>query len=196
MTRLHSEACVRNRKPILEALAGVFDEGARIFEVASGTGQHAAFFAEKRPDWLWQPSDIDPEYMASARAWTDGLGNVAEPVSFDVFEPTDQGTWDGVFCANMIHLAPPGATPRLVEAAAELLVDGGKFCLYGPFRYRDRDLEPSNERFEAWLRERFAGGGIREFESICEHAERCGMLFERDIEMPSNNHLLVFRSAR
>lgn len=193
MTRLHSEACVRNSQPILDALEQVFDDRARVFEVASGTGQHAAFFASKRPEWTWQPSDVDAEYMASARAWTDELENVLEPVAFDVFEPDDHGEWDGVFCANMIHVAPPRATPKLIGAAAALLRTGGKLCLYGPFRYRERELEPSNQRFEEWLRERFEGGGIREFEAICEHAASCGFAFEKDIEMPSNNHILVFR---
>lgn len=192
MTRLHSEACVRNRQPILEVLGDVYPADARVFEIASGTGQHAAFFASNRGDWIWQPTDLDTDKLESIRAWTAELDNVLQPVAFDVFTSSGTAEWDGVFCANMIHIAPPGATPKLLEAASALLVPGGRLAIYGPFRYRDRELEPSNQRFEEWLAANFEGGGIREFESVCEKADTSGLDFSRDVEMPANNHILVF----
>ncbi len=194
MSKLFSKACTRNQDALLDILSELLPEDAEVFEVGSGTGQHAAHFAAAHPRWCWFPSDRDPEYMASVRAWRDerGLDNIADPQTFDVFGEVPEATYDAVFSANMIHVAPAEATPRLFDAAAQLLKAGGMLLLYGPFRYRDRPLEPSNAEFERWLQGRFEGGGLREFETLVDLASARNLTFARDVEMPANNHVLVF----
>ena len=57
LSKRDAPATQRNREPILEVLARWLTTPARVLEIASGTGQHAAFFAASLPDLSWQPSD-------------------------------------------------------------------------------------------------------------------------------------------
>lgn len=195
MKRLVSQACERNKEPILEVLREHVPTDARVFEVASGTGQHCVYFASALPGTRWQPSDVQEDHLASVRAWIEhtGVENVEAPVYFDVFDQLSDERFDIVFCSNMIHIAPPKATPRLVEAASRLLKPGGKLILYGPFRYQDRPLEPSNVEFDQWLGRNYDGGGIREFETVVDFASKASLEFVQDVAMPANNRTLVFR---
>ena len=49
----------RNREPILDVLKRVLPEQGLVLEIASGSGEHAAYFAEALPSLIWQPSDPD-----------------------------------------------------------------------------------------------------------------------------------------
>ena len=55
----------RNREPILEVLRRVLPPQGLVLEVASGSGEHAAYFAKMLPTLLWQPTDPDPRALAS-----------------------------------------------------------------------------------------------------------------------------------
>lgn len=203
MQKRYSEACERNRGPILEVLREVFAAVERVVEIGAGTGQHAVHFARHLPHLEWVPTDRsdDPQTggLESVRAWRAEacLDNLAEPRELDVFDeawPVDEA--DAVFSANVIHIAPWEATERLFAGAAELVGPGGLVVLYGPFRYADRPLEPSNERFDRWLRQSVAPhSGIRSFEDVCEVAERHGFVFVDDRPMPANNHVLIWRRS-
>ncbi len=84
-----SPACERNRQPILEVLLRLLPSTGSALEIASGTGQHVAHFAQHLPGWQWQPSDYAADSFASITAWCDdiGLRNVAAPVVLDVLAP-------------------------------------------------------------------------------------------------------------
>src|SRR5215471_8877459 len=83
---LHAAATERNREPILEVLRRVLPPAGLVLEIASGTGQHVAFFARALPALRWQPSDPSPEHRDSIRAWTAAASaaNVAPPLELDV----------------------------------------------------------------------------------------------------------------
>jgi len=67
--RRFAPATTRNRDVILGVLARFVREGAHVLEIASGTGEHATFLAERLPVASWQPTDPDPTSRASIDAW-------------------------------------------------------------------------------------------------------------------------------
>ena len=65
---LSSPAALRNRAPILEVLRRRLPQTGAVLEIASGSGEHAVFFAAAQPGLLFQPSDPDPAARASIEA--------------------------------------------------------------------------------------------------------------------------------
>lgn len=185
--RPYSEACERNREPILTVLTRVLAGSRTVLEIGSGTGQHAAYFSAALPHLRWQASDV-AEHLAGIRMW--GM----EPIELDVDRPWPPVDADAVFSANTAHIMSWPQVERMFAGGAampscELL------CLYGPFSYGGQHTSESNARFDAMLRARDPQSGLRDFEAICALAERCGLRFDEDNAMPANNRLLVFRSA-
>ncbi len=192
-----SDPAARNAPFIASALVDVLPTKGLVLEVGSGTGQHADAFSRAFPNLLWQPTNADD--LDSVKAWRaeSEMPNFLEPLTFDLFDlQSPVSSAEAIYCANVIHIAPAEAIPHLFRHAKALLGLGAPVVLYGPFRYRDRELEPSNVSFNVWLSERFSGGGIREFEAVCDTAKSEGFEIEVDKEMPANNRLLVFRRTR
>ncbi|MEX0959492.1 MAG: DUF938 domain-containing protein [Burkholderiales bacterium] len=190
-----SEACERNREPILGVLREAFARAASVLEIGSGTGQHAVHFAKALPHLVWQTSDL-AENHPGISAWIEesGLGNVPPPMLLDV----DEDEWpvdnvDAVFTANTLHIVSWESVENLLGGVGRILAAGGPFCIYGPFSYDGRFTSPSNEAFDAMLRSRDPESGIRDFDDVCRSARRCGLIFEADHSMPANNRVLVFR---
>lgn len=185
----------RNREPILDVLRDRLPSAATILEVASGTGEHALFFASAMPDVTWQPTDRDPDALASIAAWRDTAGptNMLPPLFLDAADPA---TWpdtapDAVVAINMVHIAPWTATQGLVAGAARVLQPGGLLFLYGPFREAGTHIG-SNAAFDADLRARNQDWGVRDLEDVAAEAARHGLVLEEQVEMPANNRTLVF----
>ncbi len=186
-----SKACERNTEPIAEVLAELLPaaDGGLVVEVGSGTGQHAVAFARRFPHLLWQPTNR-PGRLASIEAWRRdaGLENLLTPLPFDLFDddpPVEHA--ELVMAINVIHIAPFEATDKLFEHAAQLLSVGSPILLYGPYRYRDRSLEPSNERFDAFLKKRDPESGLRLFEDVDAIASNHGFKHVQTRRLPANN---------
>ena len=58
-SRLFAPATARNREPILAVLERIVPSSARVLEIASGSGEHAMFLAERLGVASWQPTDVD-----------------------------------------------------------------------------------------------------------------------------------------
>lgn len=192
----HAPATLRNREPIREVLARVFGEPSLILEVASGTGEHAVYFAEHLPHLQWQPSDLDEDLLASIEAYREeaALPNVRPPLRLDASSdawPIDHA--DGILSCNMIHIAPIAAAEGLIRGAARILKKGGALVLYGPFREGGRHTAESNERFDADLRARNPEWGVRDLDEIAAKALEHGLVHEETVRMPANNLTVVFR---
>ena len=133
---LTSPAAERNKDPILTVLESVLPATGNVLEIASGTGQHVCFFADRLPGIRWQPTEPDePSREAiSTRVREARLGNVAPPIALDVEEPhwPVHERYDAVLCINMIHISPWRATHALFRGAARLLDSRGLLVLYGP----------------------------------------------------------------
>src|SRR3954465_6108135 len=78
-------AADRNKEAIAEVLAQVLPPAGLVLEVASGTGQHAAFLAGRFPRCIFQPSDRDEAALASVTAWQAEarLPNLRPPLLLD-----------------------------------------------------------------------------------------------------------------
>ena len=118
--RRSAPAALRNREPIAEVLSGWLPTTGLVLEIASGTGEHAAFFAERFPGLEWQPSDIHPDALASIAAWreTTGLTNLRAPLVIDAGSadwPIDRA--DAVLSINMVHISPWTATAGLMRGS-------------------------------------------------------------------------------
>src|SRR5689334_18102820 len=83
--RRSAPATQRNREPILGVLGRVLPPAGLVLEVASGTGEHAVFFAARLPALVWQPTDLDGGNRASIAAWRDeaALPNLRAPLPLD-----------------------------------------------------------------------------------------------------------------
>ena len=192
----HAPAAARNREPILSVLRPLLPAGARVLEIASGSGEHAVFFASRMPDVAWQPSDVDPDALASTEAHRvdASLENLRSPLALDVLGG-DFGelSVDAVVCINMIHIAPWAACEGLVRGAARATRAGGLFFLYGPYRIAGEPFAESNAGFDASLRARDPAWGVRELDAVTALARAAGFSREAVVAMPASNHCVVFR---
>lgn len=194
----HAPAAERNKEPIAEVLARLLPEAGTVLEVASGSGQHAVHFARRFPHVTWQPTDPQPDAVASIEAWrAEGeLANLRKPMLLDA-RSTDWpvGAMDAVVCINMIHIAPWEAALGLFVGAASRLPAGAPLILYGPFTVDHQPTAPSNAAFDEGLRAQDPTWGVRDVADVTEAAAKVGLTFDERVEMPANNMLLVFRKA-
>ncbi len=190
-----SKACERNKEPIGDVLADILPDDGLVLEVGSGTGQHAVAFARRFPHIRWQPTDR-PGRLDSIRAWRADadLDNLNEPLEFDLFDdapPVDRA--DAVVAINVIHIAPADAIAPLFTHADAVLDEGAPVILYGPYRYRDRELEPSNEQFDRHLQARNPESGLRVFEDVDDIAADHGFEHVATKRLPANNDIHWWR---
>lgn len=191
----YSEACERNKGPILAVLREAFADRRRVIEIGAGTGQHGVHFARNLPHLAWQPTDR-AEYLAglAARVAAEGPPNLAAPLELDVLcESWPAVTGDAVFSANTLHIMSWHAVEALFAGLHVLLPAGGVLAIYGPLRYGGGYTAPSNASFDAMLRERDTEGGLRDFEAVNALAAAAGFELQADHAMPANNQLLVWR---
>jgi len=186
---------LRNREPIADVLAEELPSSGTVLEIASGTGEHAAFFATRFPHLEWQPTDPDPEALASIEAWRGeaDLPNLRAPAALDAASPEwpIEGA-DAMLCINMIHISPWEASKGLFAGAARLLPKGGKLLLYGPYLEDDVETAQSNLDFDAWLKARDPRFGLRNIADVDTLAARNGLSRSRRAEMPANNLTLAY----
>lgn len=182
-------ATERNREPLFAVLAPWLKDRASLLEIASGTGEHAAFFAPKFPGVRWQPSDRGDDELASIAAWREETDapNLCPPIRLDVQAPWPVREADAVLCINMIHIAPWSCCEALFSGAARILPIGGMLILYGPFRINGEHTAPSNEAFDAWLKGKDPAYGVRDLGDVNQIAAAHGFVETERVPMPANN---------
>lgn len=195
--RLAAPAVARNRDAILEVLRPRLPATGLVLEIASGTGEHVAHFAQALPHLTWQPSDPAPQARASIAAWSaaEGRDNIRSPLALDAAA----ATWplaqaDAIVCINMIHISPWEAAEGLMRGAARLLPPGGLLYLYGPYLRAGVPTAPSNEAFDADLRRRDPRWGLRDLEAVAACAAAHALALDTVVEMPANNLSVMFRA--
>jgi SAM-dependent methyltransferase len=189
-------AALRNREPIAEVLSEWLPPSGLVLEIASGTGEHAVYFAERFPALDWQPSDVHPSALTSIAAWreTVALPNLQPPLVLDAaaFDwPVGQA--DAVLSINMVHISPWASALGLLDGARRILAAGAPLVLYGPWLKDDVPTAPSNAQFDADLRLRDGRWGLRRVEDFAQAASERGLSLVETRDMPANNLMLLLR---
>ena len=195
MHKPFAESCVENREPILAVLRPRLKECRQLFEIGSGTGQHAVYFAPEFPHLSWHTSDLQ-ENHPGIRTWLSEsrLSNIEAPVHLDVLaDPWPDRKFDAVFSANTAHIMPIAAVEAMFRGVGHILREGGIFLLYGPFNYDGGFTSASNARFDTWLKQRDPAMGIRDLGWLNGLAAVQGMGLIEDIAMPVNNRMLIWQ---
>ena len=195
-----SPAADRNKQHILDTLRNILPPHGNALEIASGTGQHVAWFAAGLAQWLWQPTDAMPTALASIAAWAaeQGLPNVRPPLVLDVMA----AQWlpgithfDLIYCANMLHISPWATCAALMQGSARHLAPDGLLVTYGPYLEGNVPTSEGNLAFDQSLRAQDAAWGIRRIEDVAQVAAGAGLRLQTRHAMPANNLLLVWASA-
>ncbi|WP_319379800.1 DUF938 domain-containing protein [Thiomicrorhabdus sp.] len=188
-------SCEENKQIILESISPYLHQRREVLEIASGTGQHAIYFAERMPHLIWQTSDLI-EAHPGIRQWiTDSeLENVLHPLALNVSENKwPSARFDAIFSANSFHIMGKSNVEDFFKNAANTLNNQAIVMIYGPFNYRGQFTSDSNARFDQWLKQRDPNSGIKDFEWCNQLAQQAELSLLDDISMPQNNRLLVWQ---
>ena len=189
-----SEACERNKDPILEKLRVHFAGATRVLEIGSGTGQHALHFAAALPQLVWQTSEVPGQDEAvRARLAAQPPPNVLAPLALDVRGAWPAGPFDAIFSANTLHIMSRSQVAECFAGLGRMLAPAALLVVYGPFRYAGRYTSDSNARFDAELQARDPASGIRDAEWIDGLAAAQDLDPIADHTMPANNQLRIWR---
>ena len=196
--RRHAPATLRNRQAIAEQLKTALPAEGCVLEIASGTGEHASFFAALFPQLNWQPSEPNPSLRQSIAAYgqDSGLANLAPPLELDVTRrPWPVEAVAAILCVNLLHIAPWTVTEALMRGAGEVLPPGAPMMIYGPFMREGRHTADSNAAFDRGLRAENPAWGVREMEAVEDLAKREGLALADVAAMPANNFFLRFEKS-
>jgi cyclopropane fatty-acyl-phospholipid synthase-like methyltransferase len=189
-----SEACERNKGPILEVLRVAFADRTQVLEIGSGTGQHAVHFAAHLTHLTWHPTE-QLAYLAdlASRVKLEGTRNLRQPTVLDV----KQSIWplrsvDALYSANTLHIMGWSEVQAMFRGIDAVLPPHGVVCIYGPFRYEGRYTSDSNRDFDLMLKDRDPLSGLRDMTEINALAGRHALRLRADHDLPANNRLLEF----
>jgi len=188
-----SEACERNKEPILEALRPLLPNRGHVLEIGSGTGQHVVHFAPHRPNLTWQPTERREHLPGlNARIRLEGRFNILPAIELDAEGAWPDHQYVAVYSANTAHIMSWPAVCAMFAGVGRRLMRSGVFCLYGPFNAGGSHTAPSNAEFDRQLQARDPAMGLRDIEALDELARSSGLRLDQRRELPANNQLLVF----
>ncbi|MFO7919697.1 MAG: DUF938 domain-containing protein [Nioella sp.] len=194
--RMSAPSAQRNAWPILEILEAHAPQTGRVLELAAGTGEHAVRFARALRGLDWQPTDVDPERLASIEAWRQAEGpvNLASPVALDATEPgwaKDHGPVEMILLVNLLHLISDAEAEAVLSGIAKALAPGGVAFVYGPFLRDGRATSDGDARFHASLTAQDPGIGYKDVAWV---RARLAPLSVSVVERPANNLMLIARA--
>lgn len=198
--RLHAPATLRNRDFILDVLRDHLPAAGTVLELASGTGEHAHYFASGLPQLIWQPTDIEDKHLSSINAWRrhGAVENMRQSLYLNVLEDWSAALetlsdLSAIVAINLIHIAPWDVCTTLFTKAAAALQTGGVVYLYGPYKVGGQHTSESNADFDDSLKARNPDWGVRDREQVIMIAEQTGLIHTHTLPMPANNFSLIFR---
>lgn len=195
--RLVAPSASRNVDAIGALLEQVAPRTGTALEIASGTGQHVAAFASRFPDLTWQPTDVEPERLASINSYAEGIGTILPARRLDATRPgwaAEHPDLSLVMLANLLHLISGPEAGVLITEAAQALRPGGRLVLYGPFM-RDGELTSDGDiRFHDSLTSQDPEIGYKNDQDVIATIQKAGLKMLDVVDMPANNLGLVAES--
>ena len=122
-----SEACERNKDPILGILEHALRDCRTVLEIGSGTAQHAVYFADKLPHVEWQTSDVRENIpVIRANLGKHCPANVKQPLELDVRDhPWPVTQVDAIYSANTLHIMSWDRVMDFFRGIGNTLDEGG-----------------------------------------------------------------------
>ncbi len=192
--RLHAPAAERNAQAIIDLLVTVAPPTGRALEIASGTGQHVAQFADALPGLQWQPTEIEAERRVSIDSWAGDRPNVRPALHLDATTPgwaADHAGQDLIVVVNLLHLITTAQARTLLREAADALAPAGRFVVYGPFLRDGVATSEEDARFDASLRAADPAIGYKDAQDVRQWLADAGMTLRDNVDMPANNLILL-----
>jgi SAM-dependent methyltransferase len=194
--RLSAPSAVRNSQAIRDVLRAYIPTTGRALEIASGTGEHMLHLGRENPDVIWQPTDVDPERLASIAAWqsTEGSNNVLPPKILDAGSTTwaeDNSNQNFILLVNLLHLISTAEAQNAVSETARALAPGGTAAIYGPFKRGENFASDGDLKFHQSLCTQDPEIGYKSFEEIQSWQTDAGLKLLAPIEMPASNLILI-----
>ncbi len=192
-----SEACERNKGPILDVLRGYKLTGS-VLEIGHGTGQHAVAFSSELA-LEWHPTDVSSyNWMMTERLalQSEKIKAFCQPPkalevgSLPLKEQLPR-TFTHAFTANTLHIMSAALAQKFCQEIGVLVEENGFLFLYGPFKFRGQFTSESNGEFDHSLKSRDPLSGIRDFESVEKWLSNQFSFLARH-PMPAFNECLVF----
>jgi len=198
-SRRFSPSTGRNRDVVRDVFMANMPNAGHVLEIGSGTGEHGVHMTRAMPDLRWTFTDIDAASLASAKAWMthmrrDQMDRVAvvDASAKDWGRALEAQPFDGMFCANVIHISPIRVAAGIFAGANRVLPEAGRIFLYGPFA-RAGEMSEGNAQFDLDLKRRNPEWGVRDLDSdILPLAKAAEFELVSLTEMPKNNLSMVF----
>ncbi|WP_308916025.1 DUF938 domain-containing protein [Jannaschia sp. LMIT008] len=187
-------AAERNLIPIMDALVPELPERGAFLELGSGTGQHVQALAAAAPHMTFHPTDPEPDRRAAIDARCHDLPNVRPARDLDAGVPrwADGLRAQAIYAANVLHLISDAELAVLLDEAAKALDRGGLLAFYGPFLRDGGPVSPSDDAFDAALREQDPAIGLKDVAMVETVLGTLGLSVRR-VPMPANNLLVLAR---
>jgi len=192
-----SQSCEENKHVILEKIQPYLANKSSLLEIASGTGQHAIYFAKYMRHLNWQTSDLIESHPGICQWLAEAdLENIQQPLELNVSHaehwPTEK--FEALFSANSFHIMSKSNVEDFFKHLPKVMQKQTTLLVYGPFNYQGEFTSDSNARFDEWLKQRNPESGIKDFEWCNALAESAGLKLIDDIAMPQNNRILVWQT--
>ncbi len=195
--RMIAPAASRNSDALCALLAKMAPASGRALEIASGTGQHVAAFAQTLPDLVWQPTEIDSARCASIDAYTTDVSNVLPATNLDATTAGWHETFqeqDLIVLINLLHLISWPEADTFLSEASKALSPAGRLIIYGPFMQDGALTSAGDEKFHEALISQDPEIGYKNDNEIKARLQYYGLQLVQLVEMPSNN--LAFIAQR
>jgi hypothetical protein len=179
-----------------EALSKHLPASGMVLEIGSGNGERALQLAREFTNLAWQPSDRDPQNVATMVQRRDeaALSNMLRPIELDVMlQPWPIAQVDAIACFDQTHLVPWDQVAAMFGGGARALASGGLCFVSGPFKFHGKYATKELEDLDLSLRARDPTLGLRDIRELTVTGTRTGLGLEHALALPGGRHALIFR---